>query len=77
MQTIKLLFILTIILVHASFNYRSDKAPVIHYNFVHITDNGDTINRTNERGKQGKWVYKKADGSTTDTTYKDGVPQNN
>ena len=39
---------------------------------VYVVD----INQVNEKGKQGLWVYKKTDGSTLDTIYKNGIPQN-
>ena len=55
---------------------KSPKATM-YYDGYSRTNDGDTINRITEKGKQGLWVYKKADGSHTDTLYKDGVPQLN
>ena len=49
--------------------------PEIQFNGMHVASSGDTINRITEKGKQGLWRYKSADGSFLDTIYKDGVPQ--
>jgi hypothetical protein len=78
MKSLKLLILLTIIIV-ASFCSNSQdrhKNPQISYNGFTTTPEGDTINRINEKGKQGRWVYKQTDGSSTDTIYKNGIPQN-
>lgn len=77
MKTFRLFLSFTIILTINSCGDKTPHAEKTNYNAFHVTDNKDTINRINEKGKQGLWVYKKADGSSTDTVYKDGIPQSN
>ena len=80
MKTIKLFLILTVTFLFISCSNKTDKcehSPKISYNAYQTTNDGDTVKRMTEKGKQGLWVYKKADGSHTDTLYKDGVPQLN
>ncbi len=75
MNTFRLLPGLTIVMALNSCGDKTPQPQKISYQAFHVTDSKDTINRINENGKQGLWVYEKADGSSTDTVYKDGIPQ--
>jgi hypothetical protein len=53
-----------------------ERLPKVIYSAYSKTKDGDTINRMTEKGKQGRWIYAKTDGSHTDTIYINGIPQN-
>lgn len=67
--------LLCLFFVFVSCNTKSEKCEhpsSVTFNEFFVTKDGDTINRTTENGKQGLWTYTKADGSQTDTVYKNG-----
>ena len=49
------------------------KTPTLVVNGYNTDSAGIVSNRVSEKGKQGLWHYHLADGSVTDTVYKDGA----